>query len=241
MEIVKEFSQRFAEGAPDVGRNYFHPEIIWDTSASGLPSAGVYHGRQEVSKFFREWLGPWRDYEIDYRESITRVTVPCVFRQAGTGRPAGSRSATSSPRYLEFRRSSASVSSIARARFEAAGLSESYFFLLAAWAVTGSSATTVAVEQSRRVVCAAIRALGAEGVLRCPGQDVRGGVALALLAARDPLGVSALVDREGRDPGRDGERHDVVRLHPQGGVEREGGGLPEEGGEVLDGDCAFSL
>ena len=37
-------------GAPDVGRNYFHPEIIWDTSASGLPSAGVYRGRREVSK-----------------------------------------------------------------------------------------------------------------------------------------------------------------------------------------------
>ena len=48
MEIVKQFSQRFAHGDPDVGRDYFHPEIIWDTSASGLPSAGVYHGHQGV-------------------------------------------------------------------------------------------------------------------------------------------------------------------------------------------------
>jgi ketosteroid isomerase-like protein len=93
VEIVKEFSQRFANGDSDIGRNYFHPEIIWDTSASGLPSAGVYHGRQEVSKFFREWLGPWRDYEIDYREYLDAGdSVLCVFRQAGTGKASGIRS-----------------------------------------------------------------------------------------------------------------------------------------------------
>ena len=93
VEIVKEFSQRFANGDSDIGRNYFHPEITWDTSASGLPSAGVYHGRHEVSRFFREWLGPWRDYEIDYREYLDAGdSVLCVFRQAGTGKASGIRS-----------------------------------------------------------------------------------------------------------------------------------------------------
>jgi ketosteroid isomerase-like protein len=89
----RDFSQRFADGAPDIGREYFHPEISWDTSASGLPSAGVYQGRQEVSKFFREWLGPWTDYEIEYREYIDAGnSVLCVFRQAGTGKSSGIRS-----------------------------------------------------------------------------------------------------------------------------------------------------
>ena len=93
VEIVKQFSQRFAHGDPDVGRDYFHPEIIWDTSASGLPSAGVYHGHQGVDKFFREWLGPWRNYEIEYREYFDAGdSVLCVFRQAGTGKGSGIRS-----------------------------------------------------------------------------------------------------------------------------------------------------
>jgi ketosteroid isomerase-like protein len=93
VEIVKEFSQRFAEGDADVGLNYFHPEIIWDTSASELPSAGVYHGRQEVDKFFSDWLGPWRDYTIEYREYFDAGdSVLCVFRQAGTGKGSGIRS-----------------------------------------------------------------------------------------------------------------------------------------------------
>ncbi len=76
-----------------MGRDYFHPEIIWDTSASGMPAAGIYHGRQEVDRFFREWLGPWRDYEIDYREYVDAGdSVLCVFRQAGTGKGSGIRS-----------------------------------------------------------------------------------------------------------------------------------------------------
>ena len=78
---------------PTWRRKYFDPEIIWDTSASGLPSAGVYHGRQEVDKFFREWLGPWGDYEIEYREYLDAGdSVVCVFRQAGTGKGSGIRS-----------------------------------------------------------------------------------------------------------------------------------------------------
>ena len=114
MEIVKEFSQRFAEGGSDVGRNYFHPEIIWDTSSSGLPSAGVYHGREEVRKFFRDWLGPWRDYEIEYREYVDAGdSVVCVFRQAGTGKGSGIRSERDffALWYLEDSKVSASVCS----------------------------------------------------------------------------------------------------------------------------------
>ena len=40
VEIVKELIRRFAAGE-DVTREYFDPEIVWDASASGLPSASV--------------------------------------------------------------------------------------------------------------------------------------------------------------------------------------------------------
>ena len=47
--------------------------------------------------------------------------------------------------------------------------------------------------------------LAAERVLRSSGQDVGGVVALPLLAARRPLGVRALVDREGGLEIREGQ------------------------------------
>ena len=72
--------------------DYFDPEIVWDTSASGLPSAGVYHGRDGVRRFFRDWLAPWADYEIEARDIIDAGNaVVLVFRQAGTGRGSGVR------------------------------------------------------------------------------------------------------------------------------------------------------
>ena len=91
VDIVKEFTRRFAAGV-HVTDDYFDPEIVWDTSASGLPSAGVYHGHEGVRRFFRDWLGPWTDYELEARECIEAGdAVVLVFRQAGTGRGSGVR------------------------------------------------------------------------------------------------------------------------------------------------------
>jgi ketosteroid isomerase-like protein len=97
VEIVKECTRRFAAGE-DVTDAYFDPEIVWDTSASGLPSAGVQHGHEGVRQFFRDWLAPWTDYAIETRECIDAGdAVVLVFRQAGPARPVGSGpSATSS-------------------------------------------------------------------------------------------------------------------------------------------------
>jgi len=89
VEIVKEFTRRFAAGN-HVSRDYFDPEIVWDTSASGMPSAGVYRGYEGVRRFFRDWLAPWSDYEIETRDCIDAGdAVVLVFRQAGTGRGSG--------------------------------------------------------------------------------------------------------------------------------------------------------
>jgi ketosteroid isomerase-like protein len=91
VEFVKEFTERFAAGG-NVTDRYFDPEIVWDASASGLPSAGIYHGHEGVRRFFRDWLAPWDDYEIEAREYIDAGdAVVLVFRQAGTGRGSGIR------------------------------------------------------------------------------------------------------------------------------------------------------
>jgi ketosteroid isomerase-like protein len=90
VEIVKKFTQLFEGGDRDEWRKYFDPDVIWDTSASNLPSAGLFKGHQGVERFFRDWLGTWRDYEIATREYLDAGdSVVVVFRQHGTGRGSG--------------------------------------------------------------------------------------------------------------------------------------------------------
>ena len=92
VEIVKAFISLFEAGDRDRWRDYFDPDVIWDTSASTMPTAGIYHGHQGVERFFREWLGSWSDYRIEPREYIDAGgSVVLVFRQSGIGRGSGVR------------------------------------------------------------------------------------------------------------------------------------------------------
>jgi uncharacterized protein len=92
VEVVKEFTRLFEGGDRDEWREYFVPNVVWDTSATEMPLAGVYHGHQGVERFFRDWLGTWTDYEVATREYIDAgEAVVVVFRQRGTGRGSGVR------------------------------------------------------------------------------------------------------------------------------------------------------
>ena len=92
VEIVKEFTRRFEQGDRDSWREYFDPAVIWDTSASNLPAAGVYHGHEGVERWFGDWLETWADYEMANREYIDAGdAIVVVFRQSGTGRGSGVR------------------------------------------------------------------------------------------------------------------------------------------------------
>ncbi len=90
VEVVKEFTRLFEEGDRDGWRDYFAPDVVWDTSASSWPSAGVFHGHQGVERFFRDWLGTWAGFEMATREYLDAGdSVVVVFRQRGTGRESG--------------------------------------------------------------------------------------------------------------------------------------------------------
>ena len=92
VELVKEFTRLFEEGDRDAWRNYFAPNVVWDTSTSKMPAAGIYHGHDGVQRFFREWLGAWSDYGIEALEYLDAGdSVVLVFRQSGTGRGSGVR------------------------------------------------------------------------------------------------------------------------------------------------------
>lgn len=90
IELVKEFSQLFQEGDREKWREYFDPQVVWDTSASNMPAAGVFHGHEGVERFFRDWLGTWRDFDVEFHEFLDGGdSVVVVFRQRGTGRGSG--------------------------------------------------------------------------------------------------------------------------------------------------------
>lgn len=91
--MVKEFMSLFESGDREKWRGYFDPEVVWDTSASEMPAAGVYRGHSGVENFFRDWLGVWTDYEVVTREYLDAGDgmVVVVFRQSGTGRGSGVR------------------------------------------------------------------------------------------------------------------------------------------------------
>jgi ketosteroid isomerase-like protein len=92
VELVKEFMDLFAAGSRDAWRDYFDPDVVWDTSASKMPFAGMYHGHEGVERFFREWLGAWRGYSIKIHEYIDAdSSVMVVFNQSGIGRGSGVR------------------------------------------------------------------------------------------------------------------------------------------------------
>ena len=90
VEIVKEFTRLFETGDRDGWREYFDADVVWDTSASDWPSAGVDRGHAGVERFFRDWLGTWKDFEVVTREYLDAGdSVVVVFRQSGTGRGSG--------------------------------------------------------------------------------------------------------------------------------------------------------
>ena len=92
VDRVKAFTSLFEAGDRNEWREYFDPDVVWDTSASNMPSAGIYHGHQGIERFFSEWLGAWRDYRMEAREFIDAGdSVVLVFRQSGIGRDSGVR------------------------------------------------------------------------------------------------------------------------------------------------------
>ena len=98
VEVVKEFTRLFEEGGRDEWREYFDPDVVWDTSATKMPSAGVYHGHAGMERFFRDWLGTWREYAIETREYIDAgdSVVIASARVARAGAAASGSSGTSS-------------------------------------------------------------------------------------------------------------------------------------------------
>jgi uncharacterized protein len=90
VEIVRDMTNRFAAGDRESWRKVVAEDVIWDTSATSIPQAGVYEGHSGVERFFIDWLGTWENPLVENVELIDGGdSVVVVFRWTGRGKASG--------------------------------------------------------------------------------------------------------------------------------------------------------
>jgi ketosteroid isomerase-like protein len=95
VEIVRDMTTRFASGDRESWRKVVAEDVIWDTSATSIPQAGVYEGHSGVERFFIDWLGTWEDLVLENLDFIDAGdSVVVVFRWAGRGKVSGVKTET---------------------------------------------------------------------------------------------------------------------------------------------------
>ncbi len=93
MEVVRAMFDGFEgiqAGDRESWRGMIAEDVIWDTSATSFPQAGVYEGHSGVERFFIDWLGTWESpvvEALDYIDAGDSVVV--AFRWSGRGRTSG--------------------------------------------------------------------------------------------------------------------------------------------------------
>jgi ketosteroid isomerase-like protein len=95
VEIVRDMTTRFATGDRESWREVIAEDVIWDTSATTMPQAGVYEGHAGIERFFIDWLGTWENPLVENLEVIDAGdSVVVVFRWTGRGRTSGAETET---------------------------------------------------------------------------------------------------------------------------------------------------
>jgi uncharacterized protein len=95
VEIVRRGFEIFNRGGPEAmwSSGLWSPEIVWDTSPSGVPGLGVYRGYDEVRSAFEDnWFTafPFEEWEIVVEELIDHGDqVIAMSRQRGRGASSG--------------------------------------------------------------------------------------------------------------------------------------------------------
>ena len=95
VEIVRRGFELFNRGGPDavISAEIWSPEIVWDTTPSGIAGLGAYRGYDEVRSAFEDnWFTafPFEEWEIEVEELIDHGhQVIAMTRQRGRGVGSG--------------------------------------------------------------------------------------------------------------------------------------------------------
>jgi ketosteroid isomerase-like protein len=89
VEIVRRLYETAAQ-RPEVLYETLDPNVEWDTSASGLPDAGIYRGHVGVKDYRRRFWGTWETPRNEPEEFIDAgESVVVIARMGGRGRGSG--------------------------------------------------------------------------------------------------------------------------------------------------------
>ena len=90
VEIVREMAKRFEAGDRESWREVITEDVIWDTSATIGPQAGIYEGHAGIERFFIDWLGTWENPLVKNLEMIDAGdSVITVVRWTARGKTSG--------------------------------------------------------------------------------------------------------------------------------------------------------
>ena len=72
------------------GEDHMHPDVEFDASESLAPDLrGVFHGKDEVRRWWGEWLAAWETVEFEYELRDAGDSVVALLDQRMRGRSTG--------------------------------------------------------------------------------------------------------------------------------------------------------
>ena len=90
VDALRRAFERFLAGSSDFGGELVDPDVVWDASEMVAPGlSGVYHGREGVAQFWREWLAAWESVEFRFELVDAGDSVVALFDQRMRGRTSG--------------------------------------------------------------------------------------------------------------------------------------------------------
>ena len=90
VELVRRIHEEGMQGSAQLLFERLDPDVEYDTSASGLPDAGVYRGPEQLRDARRRWWGAWEAPWSEPTEFIDAGdSVVIVTRFGGRGKGSG--------------------------------------------------------------------------------------------------------------------------------------------------------
>ena len=93
MALVRELSEMFQRRQHERAHEYYDDDVVFDASKSPVPLvAGVYHGREGVRAYWREWLSAWSDLQFEIEDVVAGTpgkVVLLVRNQRHWGKHSG--------------------------------------------------------------------------------------------------------------------------------------------------------
>ena len=71
VKIVRDLTEMFQRRQHERALEYYDDDVVFDATRSPVPLvAGVYHGREGVRAYWREWLSAWSDLQFEIEDVV---------------------------------------------------------------------------------------------------------------------------------------------------------------------------